>query len=105
MRSYEVKRRSHFRHSRRRLIESPSRDSRESTTLSSINPQNGHFMTILRTTCCEQVRFVHLQLHVRRLPRTTFCASARNSHHRAESKRVRTALPVDRKSTRLNSSH
>src|SRR6185436_8888892 len=45
MRSYEVKRRSHFRHSRRRRMASPSRDSRESTTLSSTNPQNGHFIS------------------------------------------------------------
>src|SRR5713226_5123010 len=44
IRSYEVKRRSHFRHSRRLRIESPSRDSRESTTLSSIKPQKGHFI-------------------------------------------------------------
>src|SRR5437588_12950183 len=44
IRSYEVKRRSHFRHSRRRRIASPSRDSRESTTLSSRKPQNGHFI-------------------------------------------------------------
>src|SRR5437763_243315 len=44
MRSYDVKRRSHFKHSRRRRIASPSRDSRESTTLSSRKPQKGHFI-------------------------------------------------------------
>src|SRR5437588_11070009 len=52
MRSYEVKRRSHFRHSRRRRIASPSLDSRESTTLSSIKPQNGHFIRLLSLLCC-----------------------------------------------------
>src|SRR5438105_3963082 len=46
MRSYDVKRRSHFRHSRRRRMASPSRDSRESTTLSSRKPQKGHFITL-----------------------------------------------------------
>src|SRR5512142_3395775 len=44
MRSYVVKRFSHFRHSRRRRIDSPSLLSRESTTLSFSNPQKGHFM-------------------------------------------------------------
>src|SRR6202034_638821 len=38
-----VKRRLHFRHSRRRRIRSPVRASRESTTLSSRCAQNGHF--------------------------------------------------------------
>src|SRR5437016_10754847 len=51
IRSYEVKRRSHFKHSRRRRIASPSRDSRESTTLSSRKPQNGHFMIHLAEDC------------------------------------------------------
>src|SRR5579863_9798433 len=49
MRSYVVKRFSHFRHSRRRRIESASLLSRESTTLSFSNPQNGHFMGSLGT--------------------------------------------------------
>src|SRR5438874_8985863 len=44
MRSYDVKRRSHFRHSRLRRMASPSRDSRESTTLSSRKPQKEHFI-------------------------------------------------------------
>src|SRR5256886_6336555 len=44
MRSYEVNRLSQRRHSRRRRMASPSRDSRESTTLSSMKPQNGHFI-------------------------------------------------------------
>src|SRR6267142_3663883 len=44
MRSYVVKRFSHFRHSRRRRIDSPSLLSRESTTLSFSNPQKGHFI-------------------------------------------------------------
>src|SRR5205814_6905509 len=44
MRSEVVKRFSHFRHSRRRRMDSPSLLSRESTTLSLTNPQNGHFM-------------------------------------------------------------
>jgi len=39
-----VKRFSHFRHSRRRRIESASLLSRESTTLSFAKPQKGHFM-------------------------------------------------------------
>ncbi len=43
MRSYVVKRRLHFRHSRRRRIRSPVRASRESITLSSRCEQNGHF--------------------------------------------------------------
>src|SRR5215467_12510583 len=46
MRSYVVKRFSHFRHSRRRRIESASLLSRESTTLSFANPQKGHFMAL-----------------------------------------------------------
>src|SRR5689334_5959331 len=46
MRSYVVKRRSHFRHSRRRRIVSPARPSRESITLSSRCPQNGHFTRV-----------------------------------------------------------
>src|SRR5205807_4054824 len=46
MRSYVVKRLPHFRHSRRRRIESASLLSRESTTLSSKNPQKGHFMAL-----------------------------------------------------------
>src|SRR5215472_1521590 len=44
IRSYVVKRFSHFRHSRRRRIESASLLSRESTTLSFSNPQKGHFI-------------------------------------------------------------
>src|SRR5256885_13783760 len=48
IRSYVVKRRSHFKHSRRRRIVSPVRPSRESITLSSVCPQNGHFMRLLR---------------------------------------------------------
>src|SRR6266481_1521501 len=43
IRSYVVKRRPHFRHSRRRRIVSPPRPSRESITLSSICAQKGHF--------------------------------------------------------------
>src|SRR5215831_3643020 len=43
MRSYVVKRRLHFKHSRRRRIVSPPRPSRESITLSSTCPQKGHF--------------------------------------------------------------
>src|ERR1043166_8042608 len=46
MRSYDVNRRSQRRHSRRRRIASPSRDSRESTTLSSRYAQNGHFILV-----------------------------------------------------------
>src|SRR3984957_6013432 len=46
MRSYVVKRFSHFRHSRRRRMESASLLSRESTTLSFSKPQKGHFMKI-----------------------------------------------------------
>src|SRR5271155_3374997 len=46
MRSYVVKRLLHFRHSRRRRIESASLLSRESTTLSFSNPQKGHFMRL-----------------------------------------------------------
>src|ERR1035438_466819 len=50
MRSYVVKRLLHFRHSRRRRIDSASLLSRESTTLSLANPQKGHFMRLwLRT--------------------------------------------------------
>src|SRR5207253_10088263 len=49
MRSYDVKRRSHFKHSRLRRMASPSHDSLESTTLSSIKPQNGHFIRLLLT--------------------------------------------------------
>src|SRR5882724_13019841 len=44
MRSYVVKRLLHFRHSRRRRMESASLLSRESTTLSLRNPQKGHFI-------------------------------------------------------------
>src|SRR5271163_304510 len=43
MRSYVVKRRAHFRHSRRRRMVSPVRPSRESITLSSMLAQKGHF--------------------------------------------------------------
>src|SRR5882762_4353209 len=43
IRSYVVKRRPHFRHSRRRRIVSPVRPSRESITLSSTCAQKGHF--------------------------------------------------------------
>src|SRR6266571_5450244 len=46
MRSYVVKRLPHFRHSRRRRMESASLLSRESTTLSFSKPQKGHFMTL-----------------------------------------------------------
>src|SRR5580704_15671428 len=46
MRSYVVKRLLHFRHSRRRRMESASLLSRESTTLSFANPQKGHFITL-----------------------------------------------------------
>jgi hypothetical protein len=41
-----VKRLLHFRHSRRRRIDSASLLSRESTTLSLANPQKGHFMAL-----------------------------------------------------------
>src|SRR5438876_2728302 len=51
MRSYVVKRFSHFRHSRRRRMESASLLSRESTTLSLAKPQKGHFMVFLGTEC------------------------------------------------------
>src|SRR5882724_5071835 len=47
MYSYVVYRRWHFRHSRRRRMNSPSRPTRESTTRSSVWPQNGHFMGAL----------------------------------------------------------
>src|SRR5580698_2273136 len=47
MRSYVVKRLPHFRHSRRRRMESASLLSRESTTLSFANPQKGHFMGLV----------------------------------------------------------
>src|SRR5882724_6503372 len=43
MYSYVVYRRWHFRHSRRRRMNSPSRPTRESTTRSSVCPQKGHF--------------------------------------------------------------
>src|SRR5215472_2984054 len=43
MRSYVVKRRLHFKHSRRRRMVSPPRPSRESITLSSKCAQKGHF--------------------------------------------------------------
>src|SRR5205823_7211982 len=43
MRSYVVKRRLHFRHSRLRRMVSPPRPSRESITLSSTCAQKGHF--------------------------------------------------------------
>jgi hypothetical protein len=42
-----VKRLPHFRHSRRRRIDSASLLSRESTTLSLANPQKGHFMALM----------------------------------------------------------
>jgi hypothetical protein len=41
-----VKRLLHFKHSRRRRIDSASLLSRESTTLSLANPQKGHFMAL-----------------------------------------------------------
>src|SRR5439155_7537047 len=44
MYSYVVYRRWHLRHSRRRRMNSPSRPTRESTTRSSVWPQNGHFI-------------------------------------------------------------
>src|SRR5579864_4981197 len=47
MRSYVVNRFPHFKHSRRRRMESASLLSRESTTLSFSNPQKGHFMALL----------------------------------------------------------
>src|ERR1700746_277029 len=47
MRSYVVKPFSHFRHSRRRRMESASLLSRESTTLSFSNPQKGNFMRLV----------------------------------------------------------
>src|ERR1700678_1212434 len=47
MRSYVVKRLLHFRHSRRRRMDSASLLSRESTTLSFAKPQKGHFMALL----------------------------------------------------------
>src|SRR5215470_11456127 len=50
MRSYVVKRLPHFKHSRRRRMESASLLSRESTTLSLANPQNGHFMALAGQT-------------------------------------------------------
>src|SRR2546430_4744138 len=43
MYSWVVYRRWHLRHSRRRRMNSPSRPTRESTTRSSVWPQNGHF--------------------------------------------------------------
>src|SRR6185503_7446427 len=46
IRSYDVNLRSHRRHSLLRRIASPSRDSRESTTLSSRYAQNGHFILV-----------------------------------------------------------
>src|SRR5271165_7202277 len=57
MRSYVVKRLSHFRHSRRRRMDSPSLLSRESTTLSFSKPQNGHFMDERRRrqTACNSI--------------------------------------------------
>src|SRR6266404_6663431 len=51
MRSYVVKRFSHFRHSRRRRMDSASLLSRESTTLSSMNPQKGHFICAVPPYC------------------------------------------------------
>src|SRR5882762_2791518 len=59
IRSYEVKRRSHFKHSRRLRIESPSRDSRESTTLSSIKPQNGHFIVFRSSLLLLVLKYCH----------------------------------------------
>src|SRR6266849_5938232 len=59
MRSYVVKRLPHFRHSRRRRIESASLLSRESTTLSFSKPQKGHFMShgmTLRLHCNRRKR-------------------------------------------------
>jgi len=44
-----VNRLPHFRHSRRRRIDSASLLSRESTTLSLENPQKGHFMALDRS--------------------------------------------------------
>jgi hypothetical protein len=38
----------HFKHSRRRRMDSASLLSRESTTLSFANPQKGHFMALDR---------------------------------------------------------
>src|SRR5262245_38731777 len=46
IRSYDVNLLSHRRHSLRRRMASPSRDSRESTTLSSRYEQNGHFIAV-----------------------------------------------------------
>jgi hypothetical protein len=42
-----VKRLPHFKHSRRRRIDSASLLSRESTTVSLANPQKGHFMALM----------------------------------------------------------
>src|SRR6266550_8523322 len=56
MRSYVVKRFSHFRHSRRRRMESASLLSRESTTLSFANPQKGHFMGLGNSSHCNRER-------------------------------------------------
>src|ERR1700756_495942 len=56
MRSYVVKRLPHFRHSRRRRIDSASLLSRESTTLSFANPQKGHFMA--RQGCLGRTKIV-----------------------------------------------
>src|SRR6185295_5616269 len=52
MRSYVVKRLPHFRHSRRRRMESASLLSRESTTLSFSKPQKGHFMSDGEVVAC-----------------------------------------------------
>src|SRR5882724_1693380 len=71
MRSYDVKRRSHFKHSRRRRITSPSRLSRESTTLSSRCKQNGHFIGISLerglSASCGQHPFILLLMRRERL--------------------------------------
>src|SRR2546430_1824880 len=59
MRSYVVKRLAHFRHSRRRRMESASLLSRESTTLSFANPQKGHFMGLGNSSHCNRQKKSH----------------------------------------------
>src|ERR1035441_547899 len=62
IRSYVVKRFSHFRHSRRRRIDSPSLLSRESTTLSFSKPQNGHFRSEEHTSELQSLRHLVCRL-------------------------------------------
>src|SRR6266404_7405470 len=79
IRSYEVKRRSHFKHSRLRRIASPSRDSRESTTLSSRKPQKGHFITFYphsRFSCPLDLDYHHPPLANATFSSSTACSTA-----------------------------